>query len=281
MKTPRGLGPDYGAQWRDVAMADAYVHRPPYPPETFEILVGLLAGSEPHHVLDIGAGTGDLARGLVRATIQVDALEPSDAMRDVGASLPRGGHQHLRWLAGAAESGPRGGPYDLITAAESLHWMDWDQALPRLAEALVPGAVLAVIERREAPHPWHDQLRGLIAQHSTNTEFEPYDVFAMLDDSPWFDRRGSCDTPPVGVTQTVEAHIEAMHSRNGFSRDRMDPVSATQFDADYRALLTEHGVRETLPVEIRAAITWGTLRARGADLDGPLDSARRTGRESS
>ena len=258
MTAPRGLGPTHGAQWRDRAMARAYVHRPPYPPETFDVLRSLCAGAPPHRVLDVGAGTGDLARGLASASVHVDALEPSDAMRAIGSELPGG--DAVRWIAGTAESGRLDGPYDLITAAESIHWLDWDTAFPRLASAMAANALLTIVGRQEAPLAWGDELRSLIADHSTNREFEPYDAFAMLAASPWFEPVSSHMTEPVEIERSIDEYIESIHSRNGFSRDRMSRESAARFDAAYRDLLRAHQVGELLTSRVRARLLWGRLR---------------------
>src|SRR5262249_55186769 len=60
---PDHLGPEYAAQFGDPSVVAAYRHRPPYPAEVFDILVGLIA-DEPRAVLDVGTGTGEIARGL-------------------------------------------------------------------------------------------------------------------------------------------------------------------------------------------------------------------------
>lgn len=240
-------------------MADAYLHRPPYPRETFDVLRGLCVGARPHRVLDLGAGNGALARGLVHEHVRVDALEPSDAMRAHGMALPGG--DAVRWIAGTAESAQLDGPYDLITAAESIHWMDWGVAFPRLAGSLAPGGMLAVVERIETPHPWFDEIRPLIAKHSTNAEYQPYDPFAMLHDCGWFEQVGEHDTATYDITQSIDERLETMHSRNGFSRDRMPRESAQAFDAAFREILASHGATESVTTRVHARMVWGRLRA--------------------
>jgi 2-polyprenyl-3-methyl-5-hydroxy-6-metoxy-1,4-benzoquinol methylase len=44
-------------------VAGAYRHRPPYPPEVFDILERIIT-DRPRRVLDLGAGEGALARPL-------------------------------------------------------------------------------------------------------------------------------------------------------------------------------------------------------------------------
>ena len=76
---PAGLAPKYGAQWQDDAMASAYACRMPYPDETISFLAAL-AGGAPARVLDLGAGTGDIARPLAACVARVDALDASEPM---------------------------------------------------------------------------------------------------------------------------------------------------------------------------------------------------------
>src|SRR5687767_14999630 len=137
----------YGAWFRDPLVAQAYPARPPYPEEVISRLTSLVAGGPAQEaaVLDLGAGTGDLARRLAPLFARVDAVDASEAMVAIGKSLPSGEHPHIHWRLGMAEEAPLDPPYGLATAGESLHWMDWDVVLPRVARSLVPGAVLAIV----------------------------------------------------------------------------------------------------------------------------------------
>jgi hypothetical protein len=48
-----------------------------------------------------------------------------------------------------------------------------------------------------------------------------------------------------------------VHSRNGFSRERMTPDAAHAFDAAARELLVAHGVGEMVELRVGATVTWG------------------------
>jgi 2-polyprenyl-3-methyl-5-hydroxy-6-metoxy-1,4-benzoquinol methylase len=110
--------------FQDRSVAAAYRLRPPYPPETFEVLAGLLADG-PRVALDVGCGDGAIARPLAPLVDRVDAVDASAAMIEAGKGLPGGGHPRLRWIIGRAEDAPLRPPYALVTAGSSLHWMDW------------------------------------------------------------------------------------------------------------------------------------------------------------
>ena len=84
-------------------------------------------------MLDLGAGEGALARPLAEMVDHVDAVDISAAMIDAGRDRPGGRQPNLRWIVGAAQDAPLGGPYALVTAGASMHWMPWPQTLTRLA----------------------------------------------------------------------------------------------------------------------------------------------------
>ena len=106
---PSFLGPRYASAFEDPAVVASYHTRPPYPEEVFSLLAGLLAG-RPGPVLDLGCGTGIIARRLVEHAERVDALDVAPAMLAEGKRLPNGDHPGLRWILGRAEDAPLGGP---------------------------------------------------------------------------------------------------------------------------------------------------------------------------
>lgn len=100
-------------------MAEAYHLRPAYSPEVYHILRGLIS-NEMKAVLDVGCGTGKLARQLVDGTLRVDAVDFSENMIQVGKGLPNGDHPNLSWICGPVESVEFQSSYSLIVAGASL-----------------------------------------------------------------------------------------------------------------------------------------------------------------
>jgi SAM-dependent methyltransferase len=259
---PAHLGPEYGAQFQDAAVADAYTHRPPYPDEVFAVLAGLLVA--PRIVLDAGTGRGEVARPLARIATRVDAVDPSAAMVAHGKRLPGGDLPNLRWIVAPAETAPLDPPYGLITTAASLHWMEWSVVLPRFRAALAPGAVLAAFGDGWQPLPWEQDLRPIITRYSTNREYRPYDLIEELEARGLFTVVGKRLTAPVPFTQPLDAYVESFHARNGLSRDRMPPQDAAAFDAAVRALVAPYALDGLIHIQIVSRIVWGQ----------PLDGAR-------
>lgn len=257
---PAHLAPGYGAQFEDEAIVAAYRHRPEYPAATFDVLERLLRG-RPLRVLEVGSGTGQLTRPLAGFVDRIDAVEPSDSMRRAAAGLPRGRDPRIRWIAGDAETAPLEPPYGLVIAAESLHWTEWSIALPRLADSLAEGAVLALVDRVRRPRPWWDELHELIRRGSTNRDFAPYDLVDELSRRGLFTELGRETTAPEPFEQPVADHVESLHSRNGFSRQRMAPDAARRFDRDLTELVTPFAEGGLLRQAVAASIVWGVPHA--------------------
>ena len=257
---PEYLGRAHGNAFQDAAVAEAYRFRAPYPDETFRILARLITGA-PRNILDAGSGRGDLARGLLPYADRVDALDPSEQMIAVGKTLPGGADPKLHWILGYAESAPLDPPYALITAGQSLHWMDWDVVPPRFANALAPGAVLAIASTEEAPLPWSDELLAIIKRYSANPTYVPFDMTAELVARSLFTRRGEARTAPVPFEQSVDDYIESFHARSSLARARIDPDRAAAFDAEVRALVASYVTDGTVRQDVSGWVAWGEPHA--------------------
>lgn len=255
MDKPAGWGQQYASAFQEESVAEAYAYRPPYPPEVFRILAGLLPGG-PRRILDAGCGTGALARHLTFLDAPIEAVDIAPAMVARGRRLPNGDHPLIRWSVGAVETLPLSPPYGLITAGESLHWMDWPTALPRFAGLLAPGGRLAILDLGHRPMPWSDQLGGLIQRYSTNRDYRPVDLVAELERRGLFEVEGRAETAPWAFRQSLDDYVESFHGRASFSRARMTAADAAAFDAAVRALVTPHAqTGVTLPIV--AQVVWG------------------------
>jgi len=253
---PRHLGPEYGSQFSDPSVVDAYRHRPPYPPETFDHLAGLMA--EPGGaILDAGCGSGLLARPLAARGFRVDAVDLSTAMLAAGRRSPGGKAANLRWTCAPMETAPLDPPYALAVAGESLHWMEWEIVLPRIRDVLLPGAKLALISKEFSAFPWDEALAPLLARYSTNRDYESFDLVTELTSRGLFRPETEWRSPPASLAQTVDDFVESIHSSNGFSRDRMEPRDAAEFDAAVRRLVKNAHPAGHYTCEVRARVVSG------------------------
>jgi len=94
-------------------------------------------------VLDVGCGAGSLAAALASRADHVDALDRSPAMIEQ-ARLVAPANVSCRLADVLLETLPAA-HYDAIVSNTALHHMPLDEVLPRLARALRPGGVLAVV----------------------------------------------------------------------------------------------------------------------------------------
>jgi ubiquinone/menaquinone biosynthesis C-methylase UbiE len=248
---------ELAAAFRDSDVAHAYQHRPPYPPEVFDILEGLIA-DRPGGVLDIGAGDGALARPLASRVDRVDALDISAAMLTAGARLPGGDGPNLRWLLGAAETAQLDGPYALVTAGASLHWMDWDVALARLATVMTDRAQLAIVDQSVQAAPWQDDIRQVIIRHSRSRDYDPgFSLPDELSARGLLEITGSAATQPVQFRQPVADYIEQFHSTASLARLWMPAEESAAFGHAVEHAVGRYATNGILEMTVVATLTWG------------------------
>jgi trans-aconitate methyltransferase len=141
--------------------------RPPYPHE----LLDLLASSSPGHgrLVDLGCGTGELARPLARAFDEVVAVDVEPDM--IATGMARAAQEsigNITWLAGKAETvGLAPGSTDLITIGAAFHWMDRQLILEKARAALSRGGALAVVGSNSpwtGKEPWQKLIVSVIEE---------------------------------------------------------------------------------------------------------------------
>ena len=122
-----------------------------------DLLLRLPGDLEPEEIWDLGCGAGQHAALLKRRhpRARVHGLDSSDAMLAQARALDA----EIDWRLGdIAGWGPERAA-DLIFANASLHWLpDHERLLPRLAESLAPGGVLAV----QMPMAWESRQHGIM-----------------------------------------------------------------------------------------------------------------------
>ena len=253
---PEHLGPEYGAQFSDPSVAEVYHLRPPYPDEVFDVLDRLII-NRPRVVLDIGTGTGEIARQIADRVDRVDAVDPSRPMIERGRRLPGGNSPKLRWINETAEAAILEPPYALVTAGASLHWMEWSVVMPRLRQMLTPNGVLAIVTERIDAVPWQTPLQPIIDRYSTNRSYRPYNLVSELERRGLFRSFGRHTTPAVSFRQSIADYVASFHARNGFSRDRMPAGAAEAFDRAVAEVVRPFAHDSAITLHVSGEITWG------------------------
>lgn len=125
-------------------VSDYAAHRPAFAPRLLEKLRALHIGLPGQRILDIGAGTGLLGRGLLAAGAKVIECEPSLDLLRMAESPMR--------VAAAAEMLPfEDHSFEAATAAQCWHWFDRLAAPREIRRVLQPGGVVAIIYQTHLP----------------------------------------------------------------------------------------------------------------------------------
>jgi ubiquinone/menaquinone biosynthesis C-methylase UbiE len=122
-------------------IADTYdCFRPDYSRNIFSRILDAVSPPR-NRLVDLGVGTGKMARGFLGECDEITGVEPDAAMAEKLRKLdPR---IQVR-IATAEEIAFPAASVDLVTIGHALHWMDPAAVLSRVTEWLRPGGIFAV-----------------------------------------------------------------------------------------------------------------------------------------
>jgi ubiquinone/menaquinone biosynthesis C-methylase UbiE len=118
-------------------------YRPSYPSEAINCI---LEGLDTFGLItaDIGAGTGISSRLLADRGVQVMAIEPNAAMRQVAQAAQA--HPLVEFLDGSAENTKLpDNSVDLVTCFQAFHWFNPEPTLREFARILQPEGRIALV----------------------------------------------------------------------------------------------------------------------------------------
>ena len=120
-------------------------HRPAYPDALVDRACQIARLAPGSRVLEIGCGTGQLTRSLLRRGLRVTAIEPGERL----ISLARGrldAAGDVQFLNGRLEDAVvPSAHYRAAFSASAIHWVDPDVSWRKIADALVDGGTLALV----------------------------------------------------------------------------------------------------------------------------------------
>lgn len=122
--------------------AGAYhAYRPGYSPAMFERILAALRTEQRERAMDLGAGSGQATRALVKEFPEVIAVEPEPLM---AAKLREAVPRAIVRVMTAEECEQAASSVDLVLIATALHWMDVPHVIANVERWLKRGGVLAV-----------------------------------------------------------------------------------------------------------------------------------------
>lgn len=211
-------------------------------------------------LLDVGCGPGSLTLLLaprVSAAVGVDANADMVAAATVAAE--RAGATNVEWRHLRAEALPADlGRFDLVTFAQSFHWVDRPRVAATVRRMLTPGGACVLVQatthRGDAsadsldhPRPPHDAITALVRAYlgpgrragrsapSTPTRAEDNDRLR----SAGFSGRCHVEVPAAEVvTRTADQIVAAVFSLST-SAPHLFGANQERFESDLRALLRD------------------------------------------
>jgi SAM-dependent methyltransferase len=221
----------------ETAAAEYERHRPAYPVEALRWAAEQLGLHEGARVLDVGAGTGKLSRGLVSVGFEVVAVEPGAPML---AEL-RKAVSDVETLEGSAESIPLpDASVDAAFSGQAFHWFDRELAVPELHRVVRPDGGLAIL--------WNwwderDQLQRELGELIGYAGREPY-VQEELPGAPWFEELGRTIVEST-YESSPDALVGLLATTSRFLT--MPPAAGEKWLRDVRERASRYGERFPLP----------------------------------
>jgi SAM-dependent methyltransferase len=145
-----------------------------FPDELFERLRAFDVGLPGQRVLDVGTGTGTLARGFARRGCMVTGLDPSESMLAQARRLSDEEGVNVTYVTGTAEAtGLPSTSFDAVTAGQCWHWFEKAAAAEELMQVLIPGGRLVIAHYDWLPLPDNvvDATEQLILKHNPSWQF--------------------------------------------------------------------------------------------------------------
>ncbi len=195
--------------------------------------------------LDLGTGTGTVARGMATRGLEVTGLDKSTALMEQAKQTRRrsGSRGAIRRAHRRGDRIRRAHSFDLVTAGQCWHWFKRDEAANEVRRILKPGGRLII-----AHFDWI-AIAGNVADATENLIRSHNDVWNLWGGTgmypPWLRDMGTAGfrqiesfTFDIDAPYSHEAWRGRVRASAGVGAS-MPPDRVAQFDADLAAILAE------------------------------------------
>ena len=251
------MTPDFGLTAGDYAR-----HRAGFPASFFAGIEDFGVGRRGQTLVDLGTGTGTLARGFARRGCRVIALDPSAPMLEQARALDAAEGLTVDYRLGRAEeTGLDAASAEVVTAGQCWHWFDRPRAAAEARRILEPGGALmmAHFDWLSIPGNVVHETETLILSYSPDWRgarmAAPYNAW-------YFDLRAAGFTGIESFTferdvvYTHEAWRGRIRASAGVGAS-LSPEKVAEFDAKHAALLSRAFAVDPMNVPHRCWAVWG------------------------
>ena len=163
-RLPESSARRYGKVFDQIA-AEYDRHRPAYPDELIDQACRVAGIGSGDHVLEVGCGSGQLTRGLVARGLHVTALEPGKSLMALARQNLEGAGEVEFVNAQFEDALFAREQFQAVFSASAFHWVDPKVSWQKVADVLVPGGTLALVQYfgLEEPRSKRDQEAALAA----------------------------------------------------------------------------------------------------------------------
>ncbi|MDH5605498.1 MAG: class I SAM-dependent methyltransferase [Anaerolineae bacterium] len=241
--------------------ADYAQHRAGFPDSLYSRLRAFEIGLPGQRIVDLGTGTGTLARGFALRGCHVLGIDPSIQMLSQAGEIDRSAGVSVEYRCAAAENTDLPDNYaEVVSAGQCWHWFDRPKAAGEVARILQPGGKVLI-----AHFDWVPLNGNVVA----GTEA------LILKHNPDWNMMGGTGLYPQWLVDLGEAGFEAIETFSYSEpavyspeawRGRirasagvgasLSPEKVAAFDRDLAALLAENfpGDRLAVPHRVFAVI---------------------------
>jgi SAM-dependent methyltransferase len=233
--------------------ADYVKHRAGFPAELFDRLaaMGIVRAGMP--TLDLGTGTGTIARSLAQRGCESTGLDRSAPLMEEARRIDRAVGVMVRYVEAAAENtGFPEASFDLVIAGQCWFWFDRPRAASEARRVMKHGGHLVIAQFDWIPLPSNvaDLTEKLIEKH--NPEWQLGGSMGihprcLADMSSAGFRRLETFSFDLDVPYSHEAWRGRIRASAGVGAS-LPPEGVAAFDRDLQALLAEKFPQEPLAV---------------------------------
>jgi SAM-dependent methyltransferase len=231
-------------------------HRAGFPPDFFARVIPWGVGVAGQELLDLGTGTGTLARGFAMRGCRVTGLDLSAELMAQARELDREAGVEVRYVEARAEkTGLPQDSFDVITAGQCWHWFKRDVAANEARRLLRANGVLVIAHFDWLPLAGSvvEATEALILAHNPKWNLGGGDgIYGR-----WFadlSSAGYCGLESFSFDIAQSYSHEAWRGRIRASAGvaaSLDKNAVARFDAEHATLLAERFQEQPLRVPHR------------------------------